>query len=173
LNEEILYSLAEVAIALAGFSGVVIAFRPPGEEDWTPQEIRLLWFLLIDSLLVVFLSLLPILLALADWSLDLIWGFSNAALGSWYLIGVALALKGEWQDRAARRVITVPFMTPILFGVLVIGFVVGLTLWLAALNFLIPRGQAMYVFGLMTLLGFAAVEFLFFIGRLSLADSTV
>ena len=49
----------------------------------------------------------------------------------------------------------------------------GPALWLSALNVLIPRGQAMYVFGLMTLLGFAAVEFLFFIGRLSLPDSTV
>ena len=40
----------------------------------------------------------------------------------------------------------------------------GVALWLSAGDLGVPRGQAMYVFGLIVLLAFAAVEFLFFIG---------
>ena len=61
-------------------------------------------------------------------------------------------------------------ITPVLYSILVIAFVVGIALWLAAANILVPRGQAMYVFGLVTLLGFGAVEFLFFIGSMSQQD---
>ena len=32
---------------------------------------------------------------------------------------------------------------------------------------IVPRGQAIYVFGLIALLAFAAVEFLFFVGLMS------
>jgi hypothetical protein len=43
----------------------------------------------------------------------------------------------------------------------------GIALWLSALDLLVARGQAAYVLGLIALLAFAAVEFLFFIGLLS------
>ena len=170
MNEAILYTLAELGIALAGFTGVVIALLPPGARNWTSTELRFLWFLLGDSFLVVFFSLLPVSLALTSWSLDSIWGVSNAALGSWFVIGNLLAIWGELRDREAQRTLTVPMITPVLYSILVIAFVVGIALWLAAADILVPRGQAMYVFGLLTLLGFGAIEFLFFIGRMSQQD---
>jgi hypothetical protein len=42
MNETILNTLAEVAIALAGFSGVVVAFRLRGAHSWSPTELRVL-----------------------------------------------------------------------------------------------------------------------------------
>jgi len=43
----------------------------------------------------------------------------------------------------------------------------GIALWLSVWNLIVPRGQAVYVLGLIALLAFAAVEFLFFIGLMS------
>jgi hypothetical protein len=43
----------------------------------------------------------------------------------------------------------------------------GVALWLSVGNLLIARGQAMFVTGLIVLLGFAAAEFMYFIGIMS------
>ena len=97
MNEYVLYTLAQVAITFAGFSGVVVAFRSRGAEAWSPTELRVLWFFFTDSFLVLFLALLPVALALANWPADAIWGLCNALLGSWFMIGNLLALRGEIQ----------------------------------------------------------------------------
>ena len=167
LNEQALFILAEVAMTLAGFSGVVIAFRFGGKHPWSPTELRVLWFLLTDSFLVVFFSLLPIPLNLAGWPDDVIWGVFNALLGTWFIVGVVLALRGELRDRAMQQLLRVPASTLILYILTPISFAMGVALWLSAVDVVAPRGQAVYVLGLITLLAFAAVEFLFFIALLS------
>ena len=150
-------------MTLAGFSGIVVVFR----LRWSPVELRFLWFLVGDSLLVTFFALLPIPMALANWSDDIVWTICSSLLGSWFIIGNLLALHGERRDRAAQRQIIVPWITPILFGVYVVAIAMGVALWLSAWDLGVPRGQAMYVFGLIVLLAFAALEFLFFIGLTS------
>jgi hypothetical protein len=166
-NEYVLYTLAQVAITFTGFSGVVVAFRLRGVEGWTPAELRTLWLLLGDTFLVLFFSLLPLPLALADWSADVLWGLCNALLGSWFIIGDVLAIRGERRDHALGQRTTVRAITPILYGVLIVALVMGIALWLSAFDFIVRRGQAVFVLGLITLLAFAAVEFLFFIGLMS------
>jgi hypothetical protein len=167
MNEYVLYALAQVAITFAGFSGVVVAFRLRGAEAWSPKELRILWLLLGDRFLVLFFSLLPVMLALANWSPDLLWGFCNALLGSWFIIGDLLAILGERRDKKKGQATNVPVITPILYVVLVVAIVMGGALWLSVFDFIVHRGQAVFVLGLMTLLGFAAVEFLFFISLVS------
>ncbi len=167
MNETVLNTLAEVAITLAGFSGVAVVFRLRGAQAWSPTELRVLWFLIGDSFLVLFFSLLPFPLALANWSSEALWGFCNALLGSWFIVGNVLALRGERRDRIAQQLITVPVITPSLYVMSIGALAMGMALWLSALDLLVPRGQAAYVLGLIALLAFAAVEFLFFIGLLS------
>jgi len=120
-----------------------------------------------DSFLVLFFSLLPFPLAIANWSDDALWGICNALLGSWFIVGDVLALRGERRDRIAHQLITVPGITPILYVMSIGALAMGIALWLSAWDLLVPRGQAAYVLGLIALLAFAAVEFLFFIGLLS------
>src|SRR3712207_6639808 len=72
MNETILNTLAEVAITLAGFSGVAVVFRLRGAHYWSPTELRFLWLLIGDSFLVLFFSLLPFPMAIANWSHDAI-----------------------------------------------------------------------------------------------------
>ena len=87
MNASVLNTLAEVAITLAGLSGVAVVFRLHGAHSWATTELRVLWFLIGDSFLVLFFSLLPFPLALANWSYDALWGLCNALLGSWFIIG--------------------------------------------------------------------------------------
>ncbi|HEU0297419.1 MAG TPA: GNAT family N-acetyltransferase [Anaerolineales bacterium] len=167
MNESILYTLAEVAVTLAGFSGVVGAFRLRGIHAWSPTELRVLWLLIGDSFLVLLFSLLPIPLVLADWSQDAVWGFCNALLGLWFIVVDLLVLREERRDRAARQLITVPVISPILYVLMVAAAGVGIALLLSAWDLVVPRGQAIYVLGLIVLLAFAALEFMFFIGLMS------
>ena len=46
----------------------------------------------------------------------------------------------------------------------------GIALWLSVWHLVLPIGQAMFVLGLMVLVAFAAVEFLFFIVVMSQED---
>jgi hypothetical protein len=170
MHEQSLDTLANVAITLAAFSGVVVAFRVRGARTWSSTELRVLWFLIGDSFLVLFFALLPLPLALANWSPDALWGLCSALLGSWFLVGAFLALRGERRDRAAQQWITIPVITPILYGIYVVALVMGIVLWLSVWDFLVPRGQAIYVLGLIVLLAFAAVEFMYFIGLMSQQD---
>ena len=167
MNEQSLDTLANVAITLAAFSGLVVAFRVRGAHTWSPTELRVLWFLIGDSFLVVFLALLPLPLVLANWSPDLVWDLGSALLGSWFIVGNMLALWGELRDRAAKRWITIPVVTPILYFIQLLALVLGIVLWLSVWDLLVSGGQAIYVLGLIVLLAFAAVEFMFFIGLMS------
>lgn len=168
MNEAIFYALTEVAIALAGFSGIAAAFRLRGENAWSPTELRVLWFLIIDSFLVVFLSFIPIALHLATVSTDLIWAVCSVLLAAWFIFGNLVVFQGERRKRVLKQAKTT--ITASLFKIItVIALIIALCLVLSAFDFLVPRGQAIYVGGLLALLAFAAVEFLFFIGRASIS----
>jgi hypothetical protein len=168
LNEPALFILAEVSVTLAAFSGVVVAFRLRGAQAWSPYELRILWLLLTDSFLVMLFALIPIPASLAGWSDDAIWGVFSALLGTYFIVGGVLALRGEVRDRAARKLFRVPVITPLFYYIVFpVAFAMGIALWLSVGNVVVPRGQAVYVLGLITLLAFAALEFLFFIGIVS------
>jgi len=81
MNEYVLYTFAQVATTLAGFSGLVVVFRVRGTQAWTASELRTFWFLLGYSFLVLFFSLLPVPLSLANWSQDAVWGTLQRVTG--------------------------------------------------------------------------------------------
>jgi hypothetical protein len=164
MNEAVLYALAGVAVTFAGFSGVVVVFPLRGAPVWSPTEVRMLQLLIADSLVVLFLALLPVPLSLATWPSDAIWGFCSALLGSWFLVGDFLAIRGERRDRAARHSTTNPVSAPIRRGIYLVAFVMGVVLWFSVWGLVVSVGQALYVLGLMVLLAIAAAEFLFFVG---------
>lgn len=168
LNEEVLYALAGVAVTFAGFSGVVVVLPLRDGSTWSPTERRMLQLLIADSLIVLFLALLPIVFSLYGWSPNAIWGVSSALLGSWFLVGDYIAVRGELHDRTGEQSTQNPISRPVRVLIYLAALVMGTLLWLSVLNLLIPSSQALYVLGLMTLLAIAAVEFLFFINLLLL-----
>ena len=67
----------------------------------------------------------------------------------------------------------IPFVTPLLYDLSLLAATMGIALLLSAMGVLVPRGQAVYVLGLLLLLAFGALEFMSFIGRASVpADET-
>jgi hypothetical protein len=159
MNKYILYTFAQVATTLAGFSGLVVVFRVRGTQAWSSTELRTFWFLLGDSFLVLFFSLLPVPLSLANWPHDALWGLCNALLGSWFITADVLAFLGARRDRALRQATTVRIITPLLYTISVVALVTGIALWLSAFDFIVRCGQAVFVLGLLMLLVFAALEF--------------
>lgn len=84
MNEAVLYTLAGLGMSFAGFSGVVVVLPTRrGAQTWSTAETRMLGLLIGDSFLVLFLALLPVPLALANWSLDAM-GFVQRL--AWFLV---------------------------------------------------------------------------------------
>lgn len=157
-SHEILQTIAEVAVALAGFSGVVAVLGQRGRGNWSLEEILQLRTLVEPSLVALFGSLLPGTIQLAFESEPLVWRLSNAALA---LLGVAAGAAFIARSRFAstttgQRVLFVLALLAIgaqlLAAVGVLGryelvFVIGLivALIVAAYNFLLllfPTGRA-------------------------------
>jgi hypothetical protein len=59
---EALSTAAQIAVALAGFAGVVVAFRSRSLHDWPPREKFRLWLLLGNALVPLFACLFGMLL---------------------------------------------------------------------------------------------------------------
>lgn len=53
------------------------------------------------------------------------------------------------------------------FGMSLIASLMAVALWLSAFDCIVRRGQAIFVLGLLMLLMYAAIEFLFFIGLMT------
>jgi hypothetical protein len=115
-------------------------------------------------LIALFLALLPVPLSLAGWSGDAIWSFCSALLGTWFLVGDLLAVRGEFKDRAEQPSGPNPLSAPLRFGIYLAALAMGIVLWLSVIGALAHAGQALYVLGLMVLLAIAAIEFVFFVG---------
>ena len=164
MTDSLLYALAGAAVTIAGFSGVVVVLPIRDSPGWSTTEIRMLQLLIADSLVVLFLALLPVPMWLANWSPDTIWNFSSALLGSWFLLGDYLAIRGELRDRTASETNPNPINAPIRYGIYLVALVMGVVLWLSLWDLVAVGGQAIFVLGLLILLAIAAVEFLFFIG---------
>ena len=92
---------------------------------------------------------------------------------TWFFIGTVLALLGQRKDHVTGRSSTVPVFSVIIYGISVIAIAMGTVLWLSVWDIGVPLGQALYVVGLMVLLAFAAIEFLFFIALMSRKGSKV
>jgi hypothetical protein len=100
MNKAVLYTLSEVAITLAGFSEVVVAFRI-GAHTWSAIQIRLLWLLIGDSFLVLFFSMLPIIYFYSRIGLKQLFGFSAAQYSA---LSSLQAICWHFTERSIRSV---------------------------------------------------------------------
>jgi hypothetical protein len=99
---ELLTTLAQLGVALAGFSGIVVVLGARANGRWSARERQLLSALLAASGSVILWSLLPLLLLASELSDHRVWLVSS---GSWVVGQVAvLALRSRQavRDREAR-----------------------------------------------------------------------
>ena len=100
---DLLTTLAQLGVALAGFSGIVVVLGARATGEWSSRERRLLSVLLAASGAVILWSLLPLLLLASQLPERSVWLLSS---GSWVIGQLAiLALRARQvaQDRDVRR----------------------------------------------------------------------
>jgi hypothetical protein len=165
VNESSLYTIAEVAVTLAGFSGLVVAFQRRDMGSWSPPEFLNFLFLIANSLLVVLFSLLPIPLFLWGLPEHVIWTICSPLMAAYFLGGGAIALQSvRRHPREFEQVRPIfPWLYRIQWTSVPVAALMAMVLLLSAADVLVPRGQALYVLGLLVLLLFAGNQFVFFV----------
>ena len=168
IEQELFYALAQVAIAVTGFAGVVIALVPFDRDSLDPFEQVNMWYVLVHGAAVVFLSFLPTVLQVGGFVEDRIWTAGFAALAFYALVAAAAALVIRSRLRSHRRDALEKWLRTtvgrLIFNVLPFaGLVVAGALALAAADLWIPRNQALYAGFLLLLLAFSLLHFAYFL----------
>jgi hypothetical protein len=90
---DLLATLAQLGVALAGFSGIVVVLGSRASGEWSLRERQLLSALLATSGSVILWSILPLLLLAAALSDPRVWLLSS---GSWFIAQLAiLVIRGR------------------------------------------------------------------------------
>ena len=91
-NTDTLLTIAQVAVTLIGFSGIVIVIGDRAISKWTPEEWLRFFSLVAPTLTVFFCSFVPILVGTVLGEQDTVWRVSNAVLGLAHLANLAVFL---------------------------------------------------------------------------------
>ena len=94
---DFLLAIAQLGVALAGFSGLIAAIRTTSPEGWHPRDIWSLSWMLGTSIGAFVLALLPLWLSMFDWALDVVYRIASSIACVFTLSLVAI------QVRTGRR----------------------------------------------------------------------
>ena len=92
-HADVFLGLAEIGVAIAGFSGIVAVFGARSAGQWTPEDRLRLAFLLVCSLTVVFFSLLPFPMTALHLPVKALWRTASGLLAIWLILANFLALR--------------------------------------------------------------------------------
>ena len=152
--QDALFSIAEISIGLAGFSGLVAAFVQPTGHAWRPEQKTRIVLLIVLSFGMITCSLAPYALAGISESPALVWGLPMITFSI-----LSIGLCSYWFTVSRRRHFKLQFP---LFSVPIICIAVAiqLTALLSGLGLIIPYSPAVFVLGFMSVLVFGANVFL-------------
>jgi len=125
---DLLLAISQLAVALAGFSGLIAAIRTAAPDGWYPRDIWSLSWMLGASIGALVLSLLPLWLSLFAWPDAAVYRISSAvaavAIGSFVSV---MAWIGRRLTRAGYppRVRYFPATIVLLLGLASIVMAVG------------------------------------------------
>ena len=168
---DLLIAIAQIAVALAGFSGLIAAIRTAAPEGWHPRDIWSLSWMLGASIGALVLALLPLWLALFGWSEELVYRASSAL--AFLYIGTFVCVMA-WSGRRLTltgyppRVPLFPATIALLLGVAAAVAGAGAVGWLH------QRVVPLYVGALLALLMASALVlavFLILLARLAQSKS--
>jgi hypothetical protein len=148
---DLLTTLAQLGVTIAGFSGIVVALGSRARGEWSERDWRLLAALLETSGAVVLWSLLPMLLLAAELPAPRVWLLSSA---SWALGYIAILA------RDARKIAQNPRRDADRGLILLVYVTVGGALVLQAVNLLWMRVAWPHLAALTLLLALSFVAFL-------------
>ena len=162
--EDALLTIAEIALVFAGFTSLIAVVRGPGRGQWRPIEWIAMWLMVGWSLAALFFSLLPVLLFHYGVSPAVLWATSSGALGLFILGFVSVMLR---RLRKTQAEVMLPRASRVFRVLVPLVFMAQL---LAAVDFLVPRGPATYLLGVVALLAFAVFPFVAFLSLIASED---
>jgi hypothetical protein len=147
-TQSILTTVAEVSVALAGFTGVVAVLGNRRNHDWTADERLQLRTLVETSLTALFASFAPSVLYLVVTSEPGVWRGANFVLGILHLANLVAFLRRakDANPTASQK------------GLLVIGIAIILAHFLASAGVL-PWYTLIFIIGLLQQVFIAALNF--------------
>jgi hypothetical protein len=99
-HEALLLGITQVAVTLAGFSGLVVAIRGASPEAWHARDIWSLTWMFGSSFGALFLALLPLVLAAFHIREELIWRSGDLVLSA-FVIAFSMAML-VWGHRLTK-----------------------------------------------------------------------
>ena len=147
-HTETLNTLAEIAITLIGFSGIVIIFGKRFTRGLTPKEKIQFYTLLATPMTVLFCSFIPTLLSTILDDPELIWRLSNAILGVLHLANISYFVSKLTLATLIQKLL------------LVGGFIMISAHLLASVN-IIPWQEFVFILGLLQQLSIGIHSFIF------------
>jgi hypothetical protein len=149
-----LHTIAQVAMALIGFSGIAIIFGERASSKWTPEEIISFYALIAPSFTAFICSFVPILLSTLTTDITLIWKISNGILGIFHAQNFLNFLYKARNAKQSRG--------QIVNGILALGFIASQ--FLAAFGIL-PWLEFIFLLGLIQQLYIGILNFLLLFGE--------
>ena len=168
-QEGFLLAIAQIAVTLAGFSGLVVAIRSAPPARWHVRDIWSLAWMLGSSLIGLFLALLPPVLAIFRVPDESIWTIATASMSTVMLtFGLAMAVSGHRLTRLGHPARVRYFPGVAAFLLEGVGFLVGL----AAVGVLPHTRIGLFAAGLVTCLLVSALSLVVFLVVLARAAGT-
>jgi len=152
--EDVLPNIAEIAISLAGFGGLVAAFGQRPGQFWRGDQKTRIVLLVILSFAMIVSALYPSAMSGLSHSPALVWGVPMVSFG-----GLSLALLTYWIIVARRHGYKLQFPLVSIPVITAAGLLQCLLL-LSGCGVLLPFSPALFVLGLLSILVFGAVMFL-------------
>jgi len=168
INEGLFYTLAQVTIALAGFSAVAIGLVAQQNRELGVFEKANAWCIFAFAVLTFLASIIPVVLIEGGVSLGtaLMVGLAPSALGgipiSYLAIRVTHKLLKSEEERT--RIVGTFIGRIIAYGARFWAVAAMALIWLTMLDFIIPRTEAVYVGIILFGIILSLTHFAFFIG---------
>lgn len=156
-DAETLRTIAEVAIAIAGFSGVVVVFGSRAHGSWSSVEADRLWLLLAQALIVTLFAFLPILLHAGGLGARLLFRVSNGLLvPAVWAIGVQMAFRQRYFERVKEASLLERGFE---YSIFAIGGLISTAQLAHAFGLLPARGPFLFLLALLFLLAASITNF--------------
>ena len=155
-DSDLLQTIAEIAIALAGFTGVVAFLGERARGKWRSVDLFRFSNLLGTSIAALLLSFAPILLFKLGAPEAAAWRSSSGLIAVYLVIGLLRSIRGL-RSLPKRERLEIP--APALSVVFVIMAAVGALLVSNAAGFAYPGESGPVLVGLVSLLGFSSFQF--------------
>lgn len=175
INEGLFYTLAQVTIALAGFSAVAIGLVAQQNRELGVFEKANAWCIFAFAVLTFLASIIPVVLIEGGVSLDtaLMVGLVPSALGGIPISYLAIRVTHKLLKSEHERTRIVGTFTGriIAYGARFWAVAAMALIWLTMFDLLIPRTEAVYVGIILFGIVLSLTHFAFFIG-LSIQSSS-